>query len=96
MIPQALLVAATDPELRSRDLAVYIFLHGQLDYFTYRHLKQEWLARQLNLDRTTLAHSFVRLVKGGYLEPATKGPKHGPGKATRYRLPASPIPTDST
>lgn len=89
MIPKALLTAATDPELRPGDLAVYVHLHEHLDYLTYRRLKQKWLARVLHLDRSTLSRAMARLLDGGYLElcPEDSG---GRGAASRYRIPYSP------
>lgn len=87
MIPKALLTAATDPELHPRDLAVYVFLHAQLDYLTYRPLKQTWLVRHLRISRETLSRSLASLLKRGYLERQVR---RGRGAISNYRIPFSP------
>lgn len=90
MIPKALLTAATDPELESRDLAVYVFLHAQLDYLSYRRLKQTWLTRQLRMSRTRLSHSISKLLERGYLELDPEQQRGRRGALSSYRIPFSP------
>jgi hypothetical protein len=76
-----------DPELRPRDLAVYVFLHAQLDYLTYRIIKIRWLSRVMRLDKTYLSRAIHRLVERGYLEPMGST---GSGAPSHYRIPYSP------
>lgn len=87
MIPKGLLDAATDPELRPSDLALYVFLHAQLDYLTYRPIKQTWITRHLQTSRENLSRGLTRLLERGYLELQGKARA---GAIGRYRIPFSP------
>lgn len=80
-----ILTAATDPDLRPRDLGVYVLLYAQLDTQTYRPLKQSWLGRQVSMHRVSALRAIARLVNAGYLE---LGPAEG--QAHTYRLTVSP------
>lgn len=88
MIPEALLTAAIDPELRPRDLSVYVFRHAHLDDIEYRPVKQTWLARVMHWDRPNLTNALHRLVDLGYLELSPEG--GGRGAPACYRIPLSP------
>ena len=91
MIPKALHSASTDPALHKSALAVYVFLHGHLDYYTFRPLKRAWLGRQMSLHDSYLTKMLQLLVRRGYLERGPKEQDHpgNPGVWT-YRICLSP------
>lgn len=86
MIPKSLLTAATDPELKPRDLSVYVYLHGQLDYLKHRPIKQTWLGRKLHMKQGNLSQAINRLARLGYLDRGGQDDNH----IGLYRLPYSP------
>lgn len=86
MIPKALLDCSTDPELRPKDLHVYVFLHAHLGYYDFRPIKHAWLVRKLNQTRENLSRALTRLTANGYLERQ----KQRGGAVAYYRMPLSP------
>ena len=87
VIPSSLLAAAADPELKPRDLAVYVVLLDQLDYHSYRPLKQTWLQRHLGMTRANVSKCLTRLVGQGYVERQGYARR---GTGANYRIPLSP------
>ena len=77
MIPLALHQASTDTALNHAALRVYVFLHGHLDYYTFRPVKLVWLSRHLTLHQSYLTKILQLLTRRGYLE---RGPREHPSR----------------
>ena len=74
---------ATDPGLSPRDLQVLILVLPELGFDEFRPVKQLWIARQIDKDRSVASRALSHIIRCGYLERRYVA---GQGAPCQYRL----------